>query len=185
VSTITDEPFDGREMFMVHAIFRRELGLAPALVRGVAPGDRERAAVVAEHIQGVNTVLHHHHASEDEYVWPLLLERGVDQVAPLVVAMESQHEEVAKRGFEVGEALAAFSRTASVESQDALAGALDRLVPLLNEHLTVEEQEVVPLMEQHITMADSRRVSRSYTPCDTFRQGMRHTVCRNVRHGGG
>ncbi|MCU1604138.1 MAG: hypothetical protein JWP46_603 [Modestobacter sp.] len=34
---------DTREMVAVHSAFRREFGLAPALVRAVAPGDVQHA----------------------------------------------------------------------------------------------------------------------------------------------
>jgi hypothetical protein len=41
--------FDGREMLMVHDVFRREFALMPALVRGVAVGDHNRAQIVRSH----------------------------------------------------------------------------------------------------------------------------------------
>ena len=43
-----------REMLMVHNAFRREFGLTPALVRGVADGDRQRAETLADHIELTN-----------------------------------------------------------------------------------------------------------------------------------
>ncbi|MFC8076691.1 hypothetical protein ACFUN8_14280 [Streptomyces sp. NPDC057307] len=39
---------DVRDMYMAHTMFRREIGLAPALVRGVESGNAERAGVVAD-----------------------------------------------------------------------------------------------------------------------------------------
>jgi hypothetical protein len=41
---------DARDMFAVHTMFRREYGSMPDLVRAVAAGDKQRAAVVADHI---------------------------------------------------------------------------------------------------------------------------------------
>ena len=43
--------FDGREMLMVHDVFRREFALMPAVVRGVAVGDHNRAQIVTDHIE--------------------------------------------------------------------------------------------------------------------------------------
>jgi hypothetical protein len=43
--------FDGGEMLMVHDVFRREFALMPALVRGVAVGDHNRAQIVTDHIE--------------------------------------------------------------------------------------------------------------------------------------
>jgi hypothetical protein len=43
----TDKPFfDGREMHMIHDMLRREFGLMPGLVRGVADGDERRAKII-------------------------------------------------------------------------------------------------------------------------------------------
>ena len=56
------DAIDTRDMVVVHTAFRREFGLAPALVRGVAPGDQRRADVVADHLEMLTAMLHHHHA---------------------------------------------------------------------------------------------------------------------------
>jgi hypothetical protein len=68
-----NEPhFDGREMLILHDMFRREFALMPGLVRGVAAGDRERAQVIAAHITYVSTILHHRHHGKDvtsSYCW--------------------------------------------------------------------------------------------------------------------
>ena len=90
--------FDGREMVAVHDMLRREFALMPGLVAGVAAGDHDRAQIVGDHIEALMTVLHHHHRSEDEFVWPLLLNRCAESVAPLVGLMEDQHERVATLG---------------------------------------------------------------------------------------
>ena len=74
---------DTRDMYVVHTMFRREFGLMAALVRGVTAGDTERAQIVAEHIELMNGVLHHHHAGEDKHLWPRLLGRGSEEVAPV------------------------------------------------------------------------------------------------------
>ncbi|GAA1284217.1 hypothetical protein Psi02_33960 [Planotetraspora silvatica] len=121
-------------------------------------GDHERTRIVAGHIEGVATVLHHHHHSEDEHVWPLLLERVPEDLAPVVRLMESQHEEVARTAAGVDEAIAAWRGSAGTEAREALADVLDRFLPLLKEHLGVEEEHVVPLMEKHITLTEWNRM---------------------------
>jgi hemerythrin-like domain-containing protein len=145
--------FDGREMLMLHDSFRREFALLPGLVRGVAAGDQQRVEVIAEHISFVSTILHHHHHGEDAHVWPLLVERCAGECAALVGLMEAQHEDVARIGREIDEGLRAWGGAAA-GAQEALAGALARLVPVLRGHLAAEEEHVVPLMEQYITAAE-------------------------------
>jgi hemerythrin-like domain-containing protein len=146
--------FDGREMLMVHDVFRREFALMPALVRGVAVGDRSRAQIVTDHIECVSSVLHHHHSAEDQYTWPLLLDRCGSAFAPVVQVMEIQHGHIASLGREVDAALASWRTKVSVESREALAGVLERLLSPMKEHLREEEQRVVPLLEEHITAAE-------------------------------
>ena len=65
----------GAEMRTIHSAFRRELGLAPGLLRSVEHGDRIRAGIVAVHLDFVDRFLHHHHTVEDDLLWPKLLHR--------------------------------------------------------------------------------------------------------------
>ena len=53
---------DVSDMYTVHRVFRREFGLLPTLVRGVAAGDTARAAVLADHGRRILTGLHYHHS---------------------------------------------------------------------------------------------------------------------------
>src|ERR1700712_2692373 len=103
-------PLDTREMLVVHSLFRRELRLAGGLVRRVPAGDVRRAGVVAAHLELVEQVLHHHHGSEDELLWPLLVERVADELAPVVRLMETQHERVDALLGRIAEARPAWAR---------------------------------------------------------------------------
>ena len=74
---MVDEPLaDARDMFAVHTMFRREFGLMPGLVRAVAPGDKQRTMLVADHVALVSKVLDLHHSGEDKHIWPRLRERS-------------------------------------------------------------------------------------------------------------
>src|SRR6478736_8119138 len=83
---------DTRDMITVHRFLRREFRLAPGLVERVAPGDVQRAGVVGRHLDFMSEFLHHHHSAEDAVLWPVLVERVPDELAPLVELMEAQHE---------------------------------------------------------------------------------------------
>ena len=146
--------FRGSEMLIVHDMFRREFALMPGLVRGVAAGDRDRAQIIGDHIEGATSALHTHHVLEDDNVWPLLLDRCGESVAPLVKLMEGQHHQIARLIPQVDEALTVWRDSPTVESRQALVDVLDRLIPALKEHLSAEEDRVVPLMEQYITVAE-------------------------------
>jgi len=146
--------FDGSDMRVMHNMFRREFALMPGLVGGVAAADHDRAHIIGDHMEAVMAILHGHHTHEDEDIWPLLLDRCGESVAPLVGLMEDQHQQVATLLLEIDEALSVWREGATGDSRGVLVEALDRLTPALKEHLSTEEDRVVPLMEQHITVAE-------------------------------
>lgn len=152
--TTTEPLSDPRDMFMIHTVFRREFGLMPALVRSVPAGDVDRAAVIADHVSLVDNLLHHHHSTEDKYIWPKLLDRVATELEPVVHVMENQHEDIHKLNAEVVAALDVWRGTADPAHGEMVAGTIDRLIPLLFEHLGLEEERVVPLIAQHITAAE-------------------------------
>jgi hemerythrin-like domain-containing protein len=140
-----------REMVMVHTAFRREFGLTLELVRSVSGGDRERAEIVADHIELISTMLEHHHDGEDRVVWPRLLERCPEEILPTVHGMEQQHERIAALNGELAKGLVAWRADADADSREAARDILGRLLPAMREHLGAEEDHVLPLIEKHIT----------------------------------
>jgi hypothetical protein len=101
-------------------MFRREFALMPGLVRGVAAGDRDRAQIIGDHIQGATSALHTHHVLEDDNVWPLLLDRCGESVAPLVELMEGQHHQIATLIPQIDEALSIWRDSPTVECRSVL-----------------------------------------------------------------
>jgi iron-sulfur cluster repair protein YtfE (RIC family) len=145
---------DTREMLVVHSMFRRELRLAGGLVRRVAPGDTRRAAVVAAHLDLVEQVLHHHHTSEDELLWPKLLDRVPGELAPVVALMEAQHEQVDGLLGEIARLRPVWAQHPDPAGGEALADRYDRLYAGLAEHLEAEETRVLPLVARCLTAAE-------------------------------
>ncbi|WP_007508756.1 hemerythrin domain-containing protein [Pseudofrankia saprophytica] len=139
-----DGVIDTSDMFVVHAMFRHQLGLLPDLVRDVQPGDSRRAGAVADHLELLLTLLHEHHAGEDRVLWPRLTERE-PAAATMVVAARDQHDAVARLAAEARRTAAAWRPGAGLAARDKLAGLLEDLDVTVEEHLDDEEGEVVPL----------------------------------------
>src|SRR5215469_11180831 len=159
--TRVDEPLaDARDMFTAHTMFRREFGLMPGLVQAVTAGDTQRPALVADHIALVSDALSEHHAREDKYIWPHLRKRCPDQCAPLIDVMEDQHHAIHAALAQVTQRARTWRGSPSADAPDALAGALGRLLPVMTEHLALEEERVVPLIEKYVTQADYAHVAR-------------------------
>ena len=59
-------PSDPFQMAMIHRTFRNEFGHISGLIRAVAPHDTKRSGVVGSYCDNMISVLHHHHAAEDE-----------------------------------------------------------------------------------------------------------------------
>jgi iron-sulfur cluster repair protein YtfE (RIC family) len=145
---------DTREMNVVHSFFRRELRLAGALVRRVEEGDVPRAVIVGDHLELVERTLHHHHTTEDELLWPLLLERVADELAPIVHLMEAQHQQVDALIGQIGELRPRWQREADTASRDLLAALYDELYVGLVEHLDAEEERLLPLAARCLAQSE-------------------------------
>ncbi|MET7456847.1 hemerythrin domain-containing protein [Streptomyces sp. NPDC005574] len=146
------------EMVVVHRVFRRESALAPRLVRAVADGDTARAARIAAYLRDYVTGLHHHHAVEDELIWPLLQARAGDE--ELVARMEKQHHRIDLSLTIVGEWIPAWQREADHTAREELALALVEHRAVLLDHLDDEERLVLPLVAEHLTLAEWDLVGR-------------------------
>lgn len=159
---MTDSPgpagVDTRDMLVVHDAVRREFGRAPALVRDVAVGDEARAAVVADHVELLAGLLHHHHQGEDRLIWPVLLPRVAGDLAPTVQLMEHQHARISGTQEQVATALASWRSGAGASDRATLATALDELVTGLTEHLAAEEAHVLPLAAAHLSASEWGRL---------------------------
>jgi hemerythrin-like domain-containing protein len=160
---------DTREMKVVHSYLRRELRLAGGLVRRVVPGDRARAGVVARHLDLLARTLHEHHTGEDDLLWPKLLERVPEELAPVVHLMEAQHEGVDAALTRIGELLPAWAQDPTAESGETLASLYDELYVGLTEHLDAEEERLLPLASRCLTKAEWDEIG------ERGRQGVRRS----------
>lgn len=158
---------DTSAMAVVHSFYRRELRLAAGVVRAVGAGDTRRAAVVADHLDLVGRHLHHHHTTEDELLWPLLLERVPEELEPIVHLMESHHARVDSLQDEIAAQLVRWRDGASAADRDRLAELYGDLFRDLVEHLDAEEQRLLPIAARHVSQEEWDRmgdVGRKGTP---------------------
>ena len=163
----------GAEMKTIHSAFRRELRLAPALLRSVEHGDRLRAATVATHLDIIDRFLHHHHTIEDDMLWPKLLERVPVEIAPVVELMETQHETVAVLLERTVELRAAWRTDADAARAAELADIYANLHEALVEHLDAEETHVMPLVEQCITQREWAKIGKTAQRSTPLKDGPR------------
>ena len=162
---------DTGEMVLIHTFMRREFRLASGVVRGVVSGDVARAAQVAAHLDFLGRFLHEHHSVEDLLLWPMLLERVPDELAPIVHLMEAQHEGVEGTLATIGALLPRWRDSADVTLRDQLASAYDELYVALAEHLEAEEQRLLPIVSRTLGQAEWDALGTEGRRRGSFREG--------------
>jgi hypothetical protein len=143
---------DVTDMFAVHGVFRDTLAAAPSLVGGVAAGDTERLALVANYYENVLSFLQAHHDSEEKLVFPLLRERCPDE-GPLLDRLEAEHEEALKLLANAERALAAWP-DGDVVAQSEVVGSLESLRAQLEPHLDEEEAKALSLCAENMSLEE-------------------------------
>lgn len=149
----TAEPIEVRDMAIVHATFRSAFEESAQLVRANPMPSEERVQFLGDHIDFIVGMLHHHHASEDLLLYPLLAERAQEQLT-MVDEVGHQHVEVNGAIDAVSESCSAWRRAPSADTGETLAVALDNLNTVLQPHLDDEEQKVVPLAAVTLTQQE-------------------------------
>jgi hemerythrin-like domain-containing protein len=150
----TTHAVDTRDMVTVHRFLRREFRLVPGVVGRVDDGDVRRAATVADHLDLMTGILHYHHTAEDDCLWPLLLERVADELAPLVQLMEAQHHRVDELLQEIGTVVPRWRTSAGAAERDRLVAQLSELSAGLDEHMEAEEDHILPLAARTVSLRE-------------------------------
>ncbi|MGG5258004.1 hemerythrin domain-containing protein [Phycicoccus avicenniae] len=149
---------------VIHRALRRDLERLEVVTR--EPLDDARRAAVCAHVTWLLDFLHHHHVSEDEGVWPLLLRRRPD-LAPMVEEMNAEHAVLAAGSDRLRAAAAEHAADGSDAARrrlhDAVVGMQEATLP----HLEHEEAvAMVPLVES-LSPSDWDDLSRNH-----FRKGL-------------
>lgn len=137
-------------MAVIHKLIGQSLREISRLVLDVPPGAGDRQAAVLDYLEFSLSGLQHHHETEDQLVWPRLLER-VTVEAELIARMEQQHSQVAALEPEVRAAAQAWRDDPSRATAESLSAALRQLLTVLKVHLEEEERRIVPLLAQHLS----------------------------------
>ncbi|WP_327633431.1 hemerythrin domain-containing protein [Kribbella sp. NBC_00482] len=162
---------DPWEMALIHRVIRR--GFEQARAHVLAAGAESRAAVVATYVDFQLDGLHAHHSTEDEVLWPRLLERA-ELSAALIHRMEQQHVAVHDAVESARDALAAWRTRPTGVGAERLGEALETVSARLAEHLAEEERDVVPLIATHIAQAEWDRLGK--TAFSKFKPDQRFTA---------
>jgi hypothetical protein len=142
-----------------HAALRRDLERATnSLTAARHPTPAQRAAL-AEHVDLVLDLLHHHHTGEDTGLWPLVRRRAPDLGSQLDI-MEAEHASVAGAIVSTRAAGRQYAATSDPPAAQRLRDSLVELSGVLLPHLDHEEIEVMPRVMRALTDRDWSALSR-------------------------
>jgi Hemerythrin HHE cation binding domain len=86
-----EQPIDVRDMAIIHRTFRAGYAEAAQLVRAAPTPSPERVRFLADHIDFAIAAMHIHHESEEELLYPKLIQRVPEQ-APMTEEVEDEHQ---------------------------------------------------------------------------------------------
>jgi hypothetical protein len=149
----TAQPINVRDMAIIHRTFRKAYDESARLVRAAPAPPPGRVTFLADHVDFTIAALHIHHESEDELLYPKLIERVPDQ-APMTKEVEHEHELIKAALDDASAACAAWRQRPTAETGEALAAALDQLNAVSLQHLDDEEQKIIPLAALTLTQQE-------------------------------
>src|SRR5687767_13837391 len=126
-----------------HMALRRDLERATAVLADATHPTPAQRAALAEHVDLVLDLLHHHHTGEDTGLWPLVRRRAPDLGSQLD-AMEAEHASVAGAIVSTRGAARQHAATTDPSAARRMREALVELGGVLLPHLDHEETEVMP-----------------------------------------
>ena len=145
---------------IAHRIMRRDArrlaGLAAAWADGSDPLLGRRRRVFGRWLEGLCLDIHHHHATEDDHLWPILERHAGAEIdlAPL----SDDHDALDPV---LDDVRGAYTVAAAGGRVDPLAERLTFLADLLDEHIAEEERDMFPVILRYVPLADWTTVEQA------------------------
>jgi hypothetical protein len=77
-----------------------------------------------------------------------------EEITRVVHVMEGHHDQIDQLTRQVAATLAEWSASADSTVGESLADALDRLIVVLEKHLSAEEESILPVAAKHVTTTE-------------------------------
>jgi hypothetical protein len=134
-----DVSLDGlRDTYAVHTLFRRELSLAPGLVRGIADEDAARTRLVCENLDLVIALPTGYHESRHDCGC-----RGREDPGHVTRLAEGEHDRLHQVLDHVTTLMRAWRASAAALDAKPLAVTLEQLASLLNDYMARREEAIL------------------------------------------
>jgi hemerythrin-like domain-containing protein len=140
---------DIRVFRIVHDTLRSFADRLARTAEALQPGDSKPLSIVTDRWVFYARQLHHHHAGEDDLLFPRL-RRARQDFANLDEQLRREHGELGVEMSAVDDALTTASREIDEQHLASLRTALASFKRSLNHHLDVEDETLLPLVHETI-----------------------------------
>lgn len=157
---------------LAHKSIRGDLGAIVHTAASMGPGDQPRAAQLVEWFTLLETLIHHHHTSEDTQLYPLLTRKDAS-FAEAEVRLEGDHrtlDPMLRAAHDGLASLAAATDDRFVAVRDELVRVLRPLQSHMDDHLEREEAAVVPRLLKYVSFADLKELEREMARGISYRE---------------
>ena len=169
---VAEGPLDLNGMYLAHHAFRRDLARFAVAARETPVDATDVWRALAVRWEEFSGILHHHHTTEDDVLWPQLLDTvdasGDAEGRATLEAMEAEHGTIDPA---LAACTAAFGEMAGhpcADHRNALDVRVTSVRTLLAEHLRHEETEALPLLQRTLSVeqnaAMEKAVGTAYPP---------------------
>jgi len=153
----------------IHGAFRRDLSRFITALSSMQAGDTKRGNQLAAAWSNFDDQLTQHHTGEHATAWPALAAVGVSP--SLLATMDAEHDSMAAAIVDVGAAVPALQRTASVEDVTTARAAFERLQAVTLAHLEHEEAELEPVYLEKRETPEIKAMGRAFGKVSPARGG--------------
>ncbi len=162
---VAEGPLDLNGMYMAHHAFRRDLVRFAAAARQTPVEEADVWRALAVRWEQFSGILHHHHTTEDDVLWPQLLDvvdaTGDTEGRATLEAMEAEHELIDPLLAACAAGFAAMAQAPDAATRDRLADIAESASDTLSEHMRHEETDALPLVQELLSAEGWARVEKA------------------------
>jgi hypothetical protein len=162
---VAEGPLNLDGMYVAHHAFRRDLASFAAAAANTPVGETDVWRALGVRWERFGYVLHHHHTTEDDVLWPQLLElvdaEGDAAGRATLEAMAAEHDLIDPLLEACAAGFAAMAETPAETTRRRLAGTAAQAVDVLTEHLRHEETGALPIVQRLLPAEGWARVEEA------------------------
>jgi len=162
---VAEGPLDLNGMYMAHHAFRRDLARFAVAARETPVDAAEVWRALAVRWELFSGILHHHHTTEDDVLWPQLLEivdaMGDSGGRETLEAMEAEHDLIDPLLAACAAGFGAMAQAPGSATRHQLADTTEAARDTLSAHMGHEETEALPLVQSLLSAEGWERVEKA------------------------